>query len=87
MLFQKRLDRARNLQRRQRGLPELGEENKSVSPDEEELVEIERPSPADEMEKGDMFALMLSGFLTMFLPAALILTALALLVCWMFGLL
>ena len=87
MLFQKRLDRARNLQRRQRGLPELGEETKSVSPDEEELVEIERPSPADEMEKGDMFALMLSGFLTMFLPAALILTALALLVCWMFGLL
>ncbi len=87
MLFQKRLDRARNLQRRQRGLPELGEENKSVSPDEEELVEIERPSPADEMEKGDMFALMLSGFLTIFLPAALILTALALLVCWMFGLL
>ncbi len=87
MLFQKRLDRARNLQRRQRGLPELGEENKSVSPNEEELVEIERPSPADEMEKGDMFALMLSGFLTMFLPAALILTALALLVCWMFGLL
>jgi hypothetical protein len=87
MLFQKRLDRARNLQRRQRGLPELGEENKSVSPNEEELVEIERPSPADEMEKGDMFALMLSGFLTIFLPAALILTALALLVCWMFGLL
>ena len=87
MLFQKRLDRARNLQRRQRGLPELGEENKSVSPNEEELVEIERPSPADEMEKGDMFALMFSGFLTIFLPAALILTALALLVCWMFGLL
>ena len=69
-MFEKRLDRARALQREQRGL--TGDEKP-----EEDL--------SAQMEKGDMLAMLAASFFTLFLPASLILIALALFVCFLFG--
>ena len=60
MLFQKKLDRARELRRERMGLDE-----------EEENIEIERPPLKDEIEKGDMAAMLVSGCLTI-LPVCLL---------------
>ena len=76
MLFQGRLDRARNLQRRQRGLPEEGKEAENEEGLSEELP-IEKPSLREEMEKGDLFAMIVAGLLSVFLPAAAVLGLLA----------
>ena len=65
MMFQGKLERARKLQREQAGLrdePDYSEYNG------EKLYE---PTIEDTMEKGDMFALMVSGVLTI-LPIAVI---------------
>ena len=64
MLFQKRFDRARSLQRRMRGLTE---EEDAVRENEEFLPE--KPEIKEELEKGDMFAMITAAFLTVFLPA------------------
>ena len=79
MMFEKRLERARQLQREQRGL------------DKEEVTEdyqgekLYEPSIHDEMEKGDMFALMLSGVMTLLPVAALALLVMIGLACLLFG--
>ena len=66
MLFQHRLDRARDLQRRQRGLDK--------EPAELEAEDLrETPALHEEMEKGDLPAMLLAGFLTVFLPAVAVL--------------
>ena len=63
MLFQSKLDRARKLQREQAGIKD---DNEYKDYDGEKLYE---PSIDETMEKGDMFALMVSGILTI-LPIA-----------------
>lgn len=87
MLFQQRLDRARQLQRQQRGLTGDEDRQEGCFDDSGAWQEPERPDISDELEKHDMLALMLSGMLAVFLPAALILAALALLACLLFGVL
>ncbi len=72
MLFQKKLDRARELQRERRGLD-----------DEEKNIEIERPPLKDEMEKGDMAAMLVSGCFTI-LPVALLVLLLLCGGAWLF---
>ncbi len=66
MLFREKYERARQIQREQRGLDikEYEEYNG------EKLYE---PEMKDMIEKGDMFALMLSGLITILPVAALIL--------------
>ncbi len=92
MFFQKRLDRARELQRRQRGLDdeskkENGEEEVLLTRKERRQKEKENAHTlANETEKGDMFAMYFAAFITVFLPAALILVGIVLLVMLMFGL-
>ena len=76
MLFQNRFNRARNLQRRQRGLPEEGKEAENEEGLTEEMP-IEKPSLSEEMGKGDLFAMILAGFVSAFLPAAAVLAAVA----------
>ena len=72
MLFQKKLDRARELPRERRGLD-----------DEEKNIEIERPPLKDEMEKGDMAAMLVSGCFTI-LPVALLVLLLLCGGAWLF---
>lgn len=74
MLFQGRFDRARSLQRRQRGLPEEGEEAENEEGLSDQLP-IEKPSIREEMERGDLFAMIAAGMISVFLPAAAILAA------------
>ena len=69
-LFEKRLERARALQRERRGLTDEEQPEQQLS---------------EQIEKGDMFAMLLSSLLTLFLPAVLVLLALALFVCFLFG--
>ena len=78
MLFQHRLDRAREWQRRQRGL-----DRESGKDEAEELGET--PALHEEMEKGDLPAMLLAGFLTVFLPAAAVLGLVAGAACLLFG--
>lgn len=59
MLFQKKFNRARKLQRRKRGL----DENSDLPEKWEEEVKLER---------GDFFAMLVAAFYTIFLPALLI---------------
>jgi len=65
MLFEGRIKRARRLQREQRDLPE-----DESTPTEDA---IERPPLREEMEKGDLFAMLVAGLYTVFVPAAAIL--------------
>jgi hypothetical protein len=74
MLFQGRFERARSLQRRLRGLPEDGTEAVNEE-DRSGEMPIEKPSIREELEKGDLFAMILAGILSVFLPAAAILAA------------
>ena len=83
MLFQGRLDRARRLQRAQRGLSQEGD--RAREPGEADVPGPERPAPREEMEKGDLFAMLLAGLLTVFLPAAGILALVVGLACLLFG--
>ena len=79
MLFQHRLDRARDWQRRQRGLDKEPEELEG-----EDLRET--PALHEEMEKGDLPAMLLAGFLTVFLPAVAVLGLVVGVACLLFGL-
>ena len=79
MLFQHRLDRARDLQRRQRGL-----DKEPVELEAEDLRET--PALHEEMEKGDLPAMLLAGFLTVFLPAVAVLGLVVGVACLLFGL-
>ena len=81
--FQKKLERARRFQREQLGLPP--EDDKERRDGEEDLPEVEQPPISEQMEKGDMGAMFLSAFLTLFLPSMLILGLLVLLAFWIFG--
>ena len=73
MMYEKRLERARKLQREQRGLDE-----------EYHGEKLYEPSLEDELEKGDMFALVVSAIFT-FLPIAIIaLLGMILLACLFF---
>lgn len=67
MALRDKLDRARQWQRERQGLD--GESGKKDP-------EREQPIPADELEKGDRFAIYFSAFTTLFLPAALVIAAL-----------
>ena len=69
-MFEKRLKRAKKLQREQRGLTGAEENEQDLS---------------QEIEKGDMFAMILSSLFTLVLPASLVLIALALFACFLFG--
>lgn len=69
-MFEKRLERAKKLQREQRGLTGTEESAENLS---------------QELEKGDMFAMLVASLFTLVLPAALILIALALFACFLFG--
>ena len=72
-MYEKKLDRARKLQREQRGLDE-----------EYHGEKLYDPSIEDELEKGDMFALVVSAFFT-FIPIAIIaLVGMVLLACLFF---
>ena len=64
MLFEGKYNRARKLQRERAGLPE----GENMEYDGQKFYE---PTIAENMEKGDMFSLMVSGVLTI-LPIALI---------------
>ena len=79
MLFQHRLDRARDLQRRQRGL-----DKEHANEEAEDLRET--PALHEEMEKGDLPAMLLAGFLTVFLPAVAVLGLVVGVACLLFGL-
>ena len=68
MLFQGRLDRARKLQRSLRGLPE--KEGGKRAEDGAEEFAVEEPKLKDEMERGDLFAMLVAALYTVFLPAA-----------------
>lgn len=73
MMYEKRLERARKLQREQRGLEE-----------EYNGEKLYEPSLEDELEKGDMAALVVSAILT-FLPIAIVaLVGMILLACLFF---
>ncbi len=73
MMYEKRLERARKLQREQRGLEE-----------EYNGEQLYEPSLEDELEEGDMPALVISAILT-FLPIAIIaLVGMILLACLFF---
>ena len=74
MLFQSRIDRARRLQRELRGLDKPEDEAEEKEGALEELP-IEKPTIRDEMEKGDMAAMLLAGLISVFLPAAAVLAA------------
>lgn len=76
MFFKEKYERARRVQREQAGLED---KDKFMEYHGEKLYE---PGYSDEMEKGDMFALMVSGVLTI-LPIAF----LALLIIVLVGLL
>ena len=80
MPFQKKYERARRFQREQMGLPP--EEETSKGRADEEL-----PPDSQQMEKGDMGAMLLSAFLTLFLPCILIIGIIVLLAFWIFGIL
>ena len=83
--FQKKLERARRFQREQLGLdPEEGKDKQNDGSDDPG-IEIEHPPISEQMEKGDLGALFLSAFLTLFLPSMLILGLIVLLACWIFG--
>ena len=74
MLFQSRIDRARRLQRELRGL-DKSEAEADEKEGDPEAIDIEEPTIRDEMEKGDMAAMLLAGLLSVFLPAAAVLAA------------
>ena len=111
MLFQNKLDRARELQRKIRGLDDEKDEKDAVSAEEEEVPapdespENEVPDVSEEqsaprfklfrrkkrgdkldLEKGDVTAMMLSAFITLFIPAAIVLIVLAVIVIAVFRL-
>lgn len=73
MLFQGKLQRARRLQRRNRGL----DEDPDAPVKEEEPVELER---------GDFFAMLVSSFVMIFLPAIGVLLGIVALTCLFFHL-
>ncbi len=75
MLFGKRFERARELQRRATGLDKPEEQARREQQEEEKL------------EKGDWFAMLFSSFYMLFLPAVAVLSLLVLIVCLIFGLL
>ncbi len=80
MLFQGRFDRARRLQRRQRGLD--AEEGTGEESFEEPFVP-ERPEERIELERGDLFAMLVAALYTVFLPAFGVL-ALVVALAWLF---
>jgi hypothetical protein len=79
MMFEKKLERARQVQREQRG---LDQKEQTEDYNGEKLYE---PSIHEEMEKGDMFALMVSGVLTILPVAALALLLVIGLACLLLG--
>lgn len=85
MPFQKKYERARRFQREQMGLPPEEEARRGKGTEDEQMPEIEQPSIREQMEKGDMGAMLLSAFLTLFLPCVLIIGVLVLLAFWIFG--
>ena len=74
MLFEKRFQRARRVQREATGL------------DREEEQERRRQQDEEKLEKGDWLAMLLSSFLTLFRPAVGILGLLVLIAYLLFGL-
>lgn len=70
MLFQSKIDRAMALQRERSG------RNDEQQP-EQDLSE--------QMEKGDLFAMLLSSLFVLVLPASLVLIALVFVACLLFG--
>lgn len=75
MLFEEKFKRARRVQREASGL------------DREEEQERRRLQEEEKLEKGDWFALLLSSFYTLFLPAVAVLGVMLLLACLFFRLL
>lgn len=83
MPFQKKFDRARRFQRGQRGLPP--EEARSRSDGEEDpALEVEETPISEQMEKGDMGAMLLAAFFTLFLPSMLIIGVMVLIAFLLF---
>jgi len=76
MLFESRIKRARRLQREQRDLPA---DDNVPAPDA-----VERPALREEMERGDLFAMLVAGLYTVFLPAAAVLLLVVCLACAIF---
>ena len=74
MIFQKKYDRAKEWQL---------EQKKKFSDADVDYSLGDRPTIADELEKGDMFALMLSGVLTI-LPIAILVLLIMVLVGYLF---
>ena len=72
MLLQERLNRARRTQRYKAGL------------DEDLGANVREKEERIELEKGDAFAMLLASFLTIFLPAVVVLGILALVGCLFF---
>ena len=87
MPFQKKYERARRFQREQMGLSPEEEACNGEGAGDESMPEIEQPSIREQMEKGDMGAMLLSAFLTLFLPCILIIGIMVLLAFWIFGIL
>ena len=85
MPFQKKYERARRFQREQMGLPPEEEACSGEGAGDESMPEIEQPSIREQMEKGDMGAMFLSAFLTLFLPSVLIIGVIVLLAFLLFG--
>lgn len=83
MLLHQKMERARKAQRIRQGLERDPSEPRE--PGEELQPEIEEPKVSENLEKGDLPALLLSGLLTLFLPAVLILLGLGALVLLIFG--
>ena len=75
MLFQDKYERARKLQRDNINKPDVHEEYHG-----EKLYE---PTIEEQLEKGDMFALMVSGLITI-LPVALLVLLLIVFISWIF---
>ncbi len=74
MLFEKKYDRAREVQRRASGL------------DKEEEQERRRFQPEEKLERGDWFAMLFSAFYTLFLPGVGVICLLLLIVALFFRL-
>lgn len=77
MLLQKRIDRAFKYQ-----AEENAREREATIPYESENNDLQ-PEPQDLMEKGDMFAMVVSALLVL-VPAALGVLLLMALACWLF---
>ena len=74
MMFQKKFDRARKLQRQQRGL----DDPERMRHREQEDMKLER---------GDFFAMIVSSFFMIFLPAIFVLCGILFFAMWLFGVL